>query len=167
MKDEAKKHLKQILGAYEERLAEASRREAASRAAKEAFPLRFSTLSKEVFLPVLGEIAEMLNARGHEATVREQEESSTSVGGVSSAAVGLCVVPKPFVPKTTDTKRSFVEIMFSANRSEQKIIVSTTNTIMNSGGGLGKRGEYELEGMTGDVVAEQVLRTLEEAFTRA
>jgi hypothetical protein len=166
MNDEAKNHLKQILGAYDERLAETRRREAASRAAKEAFPLRFSALSKEMFLPVLGEIAEMLNARGHEATVREQEESSTTVGGVSSAAVGLCVVPKPFAQRTTDTKKSFVEIMFSANRSEQKIVVSTTNTIMSSGGGVGKRGEYALEGMTGDVVVDQVLRTLEEALTR-
>ena len=142
-----------------------SRREAAIRAAKEAFPERFSVLKKEIILPALRELAEVLNGSGHDATVREQDESSTTVGGVASAAVGLCVVPRPFVQKGAETKKSFTEIMFSANRSERKVIVSSTNTIIHSGGGVGKRGEYEVEAVTADVVVDHVLRTLEEAFT--
>jgi hypothetical protein len=164
MKDEAKNRLKQMLAVYDEKLAETSRREAAARAAKEAFPERFSVLKKETIVPVLKELAEVLNASGHEATVREQEESSSTVGSVTSAAVGLSVVPKPFVRKGTDTKKSFTEIMFSANRSDQKIVVSSTNTIIKSSGGVGKRGEYELGALTGDVVVEHVLKNLEEAF---
>jgi hypothetical protein len=54
--------------------------------------------------------------------------------------------------------------MFSANRSERKITVSSTNTTINSNGNVGKRGEYEIDTMTADIVAEQVIRTLEEAL---
>jgi hypothetical protein len=57
--------------------------------------------------------------------------------------------------------------MFSANRSEQRIVVSSTNTIINSGGTVGKRGEYELEALTADVVVDHVLRALEQAFATA
>jgi len=164
MKDEAKKRLKGILGAYDEKLAETERREAASRAAKAAFPERFSALKKEMLLPVLGELAEVLNAGGHEAAAHEQEESSSTAGGVTSAAIWLRVIPKPFLQNPTDTKRSFVQITFSANRSERKIVVSSTTTIINSGRSVGKRGEYEIEALTADVVVDHVLQTLETAF---
>ena len=80
MKDEAKKRLKRILGAYDEKLAETERLEAASRAAKAAFPERFAALKKEMILPVLRELAEMLTGSGHEATAHEQEESSSHRG---------------------------------------------------------------------------------------
>jgi hypothetical protein len=164
MKDEAKKRLKQILGAYDERLAAIERQEAASRAAKAAFPERFSALKKELILPVLKELVEVLSGSGHEATAHEQEESSSTAGGVTSAAIGLRVIPKPFAGKPSDTKKSFIEIMFSANRSERKIVVSSTTTIINSGGTVGKRGEYEIEMVTADVVVDHVLQTLEKAF---
>jgi hypothetical protein len=166
MKDEAKKHLKRILGAYDDKLAEAERVEAARRAARAAFPERFAALKKETILPVLGERAEVLNGSGHVASAREQDESPSTAGGVTSATIGLRVIPRPFAHKTTDAK-SFVEIMFSANRSEQRIVVSSTNTIINSGGTVGKRGEYELEALTADVVVDHVLRALEQAFATA
>ena len=164
MKDDARKQLKRILGAYDERLAETERAEAASRAAKEAFPERFSTLKKETILPALQELAEILNRSGHEARASELEESSTTAGGVSSAAVGLRIIPKSFAQRASDTKRSYIEILFSAYRSDRKIVVSSTNTLISSGGGVGKRGEYEIEALTGDVVVAQVLQTLEEAL---
>lgn len=164
MKDEEKTRLKRILGAYDEKLAEIDRRDAANRAAAAAFPERFSTLKKETILPVLRELAEELNAGGHEATTQEQEESSTTAGGVTSAAIGLRIVPKPFARKPTDAKRTYIEISFSANRSERKIVVSSTTTIINSAGTVGKRGEYEIEMLTADVVVSHVLQALEKAF---
>jgi hypothetical protein len=166
MKDEAKKHLERILGAYDDKLAETERLAAANRAAKAAFPGRFSVLKKETIMPVLGELAEVLNGSGHLATAREQEESASTAGGVSSATIGLRVIPRPFAQKTADA-RSFVEVTFSANRSDQKIVVSSTNTIINSGASVGKRGEYELEALTADVVVDHVLRALEQAFATA
>jgi hypothetical protein len=166
MNDDAKKQLKQMLGVYDEKLAAIERRDAALRAAKEAFPGLFAALKKATIVPTLTELAEVLNASGHEAAVREQEESSTTVGGISSAAVVLRIVPKPFSQKPGDEKKSFMEISFSANRSERKVFVSSTNTIIHSGGGVGKRGEYEIDKLTADVVVGHVLRTLEEAFTR-
>jgi hypothetical protein len=164
MKDEAKKKLKQILGAYDQKLAETARLEAESRAAKAAFPERFSALKKKMILPLLQELAEELNASGHEATFREQEESASTAGGVTSAAVLLRIVPKPFAQRPAETKKSFLEITFAANRSEQKIVVSSSNTIINSGGSVGKRGEYAIEGLTDDAVVGHVFHALEEAF---
>jgi hypothetical protein len=164
MKDDTKARLNQILSAYDERIAETARREAAILAAKTAFPQRFAALKKEMFLPLFRELAEVLNGKGHDATVRDEEESSSTVGSVNSAAVGLRVVPKPLTQKSADSKRSYVEILFSANRSERKIVVTSTNTIIHSGGGVGKRGEYEVDGLTADVVTDHVLRTLEEAL---
>ncbi|HEY8041950.1 MAG TPA: hypothetical protein VIF15_19240 [Polyangiaceae bacterium] len=167
MKDEAKNKLGQILGAYDEKLAEIDRREAASRAAQAAFPERFATLRTRTIRPVIEEFADVLNGRGHQATAREQEESSSTVGGVLSAAISLRIIPRPFVHKSTDTNKSFIEITFSANRNERKITVSSTNTMTASVGNLGKRGEYELDAVTADVVAEHVLQILQEALAPA
>jgi hypothetical protein len=164
MKDEAKKRLKQLLGAYDDKLAERERVEAAIRAAREAFPERFTTLRKKTILPLLQELAEELNGSGHEATFREQEESASTSGGVTSAAIVLRVVPKPFAQRPAETKKSFLEITFAANRGEQKIVVSSSNTIINSGGSVGKRGEYTIEAVTDEVVLAHVLNALEEVF---
>jgi len=106
----------------------------------------------------------VLRGHGHEAMAREQEESTSTTAGVLSAAISLRMTLKPFVRTSTESSRSFIEITFSANRADRKVTVSSTNTIVNSGGGLGKRGEYEIDAVTTDVVLDHVLRTLQEAL---
>ncbi len=164
MKHEAKSQLKKIIGDYEEKLAEAERIESERRAAHAAFPERFVALRKDVISPALQEIADMLNERGHEATLREQEESSSTAGGVRSAAVSLRIVPKPFAKKAAETNAVTIEVNFSANRAARKVTVSSTNTMIGNGGTVGKRGEYEIDAVTADVVATHVIQTLTEAF---
>jgi hypothetical protein len=164
MKDEAKTQLTKILGAYDDKLAEAERIDAANRAAQAAFPERFAALKAEIIRPAIQEFADALNGRGHEVTVREQEESSSAVGGVTFAAISLRIVPKPFTKKSADTNKSFIEVTFAANRSERKITVSSINTLINSGGSLGKRGEYDVSAVNADVVGNHVLQALQEAF---
>jgi hypothetical protein len=164
MKDEAKTQLKKILGDYDEKLAETERVEAAGRAARAAFPGRFATLRAETIGPALQEIVEVLSKRGHDASVREQEESSSAEGGIKSAAVSLRVVPKPFAHRTAETSPVAIEVAFSANRREQKVAVSSTNTMVSQGGTVGKRAEYEIDAVTSDVVASHVIQTLNEAL---
>ena len=106
----------------------------------------------------------MLNERGHETSVREQEESSNVTGGVKSAATSLRIVPKPFTHKSTETNSFAIEVMFSANRSERKVIVSSTNAMHVHGGSVGKRGEYEIDAVTADVVADQTIQALSDVF---
>ena len=166
MKDEAKKQLKQILTAYDERLAETERAETAHHAAQAAFPGQFAALKTQTILPALRELAQILTSSGHESTEREQEESSSTAGGVTSAAISFRVVPKPFAQRPADKNRSYIEITFAANRTERKIIVSSTSTIVSSGGSVGKRGAYELDALTADVVVSHVLKALEETFVR-
>jgi hypothetical protein len=164
MKDEAKSQLKKIIGDYDEKLAQVERVDAANRAAHAAFPGRFATLRAETIQPALQEIADLLNERGHAASVREQEDSSSAVGGVKSAAISLRVVPKPFAHKSAENNPVVIEVTFSANRSERKVAVSSTNTMMSHAGTVGKRGEYEIEAVTADVVTSHVIQTLTEAF---
>jgi hypothetical protein len=166
MKDDAKNQLRHILTAYDERLAETDRISAVNLAAHAAFPEQFATLKTQTILPALREVAEVLTASGHESTEREQEESSSTAGGVTSAAISFRVVPKPFAQRPADAKRSYIEITFAANRTERKIVVSTTSTIVNASGSVGKRGSYELDALTGDVVVSHVLKALEETFAR-
>jgi hypothetical protein len=164
VKDEAKNQLKKIIGDYDDKLAEAERVDAANRAAHAAFPGRFVTLKAETIQPAIQEIADILNERGHKASVREQEESSSTEGGVKSAAISLRIVPKPFAQRPAETNPITIEITFSANRTERKVAVSSTNTMLNQGGSVGKRGEYEIDGLTADVVASHIIQTLSEAF---
>jgi hypothetical protein len=165
MKNEAKDQLKKILGVYDEKLAETERLDAANRAAHAAFPVRFATLRAETIRPVIAEFVEVLAGRGHEALAREQEESMSSGGGsVTLAAISLRVIPKPFAHTSKEANRGYVEVTFTANRVERKVTVSSTNTLINSGGSVGKRGEYEIDAVTADVVADHVLRTLQEAL---
>jgi hypothetical protein len=164
MKDESKSQLKKILGAYDEKLAEVARVDAANRAAHAAFPERFATLRTKTIRPAIQELADVLNGSGHEANVREQEESASTAGGVTFATISLHIVPKPFVQKAAETSKSFIEISFSAKRNERKIAVASTNTMSNSAGSLGKRGEYEVDAVTAEVVVGHVLQTLQEAF---
>jgi hypothetical protein len=164
MKDEAKSRLKKILGDYDEKLAEAERLDAANRAAHAAFPGRFVALKTETIQPAIKEIADMLNERGHKASVSEQEESSSAGSGIKSAAVTLRIVPKPFTNKAAETNPVAIEITFSANRSERKVTVSSSNAMTSQGGTVGKRGDYEIETVTADVVTSHVIQTLNEAF---
>jgi hypothetical protein len=164
MRDEAKSQLKKIIGDYDEKLAEAERVDTANRAAHAAFPGRFVALKTETIQPATQEIADLLNERGHKASVREQEESSSAEGGVKSAAVSLRSIPKPFAHKSTETNPITIEITFSANRSERKVAVSSTNTMIGNSGTVGKCGEYEIDAVTADVVANHVIQTLTEAF---
>jgi hypothetical protein len=164
MKDEAKTQLGRIIGDYDARLAELERVAAAKRAADAAFPERFVTFKAKIIRPELQEIADMLTARGHQAAVREQEESSSASGGVKSASVSLWVVPKPFAARSTEANPPSIEITFSANRSDRRVTVSSTNTMMSHAGSVGKRGEYGLEEVTADIVASHVIQTLKEAF---
>jgi len=166
MKDEAKSQLTKIIGEYDAKLAETERVAAANRAADAAFPERFLTFRTETIRPALQEIVDLLNAAGHEATVREQEESSSAVGGVKAAAVALRLVPKPFAHKSTETNPIMIEVMFSANRAERKVIVSSTNTMISHGGSVGKRGAYELDALTAEIVVTHVIQTLGDAFVR-
>jgi hypothetical protein len=53
---------------------------------------------------------------------------------------------------------------FSANRSERKVTVSSTNTMMNSNGSVGKRAEYEVDAVTTDVVTDHILQALQDAL---
>src|SRR5271170_4757503 len=110
MKDEAKSQLKQIIGDYDTKLAEVERADAAKRAADAAFPERFVTFKTKTIRPALEEIVEMLNERGHEASVREQEESSSAAGGVKSAAISLRIVPRPFAHKSTEPTSTAIEV---------------------------------------------------------
>jgi hypothetical protein len=164
MKIEAKNQLENILQAYDDKVAEEERNVAAKRAADLAFPARFAKLRAETIRPALQAFVEAIRGHGHEASAREQEESTSTTAGVSSAAISLRMTPKSLAHKSTETNRSFIEVTFSANRNERKVTVSSTNTIVNSSGGLGKRGEYEIEAMTADVVADHVIRTLQEVL---
>ena len=168
MKDETKKQLEAILGAYDVKLAEVARVAEALRAAQAAFPARFAAARTRTIRPAIQEFADLFNGQGHEASVNEQEESSGAVGGVggvTAAGITLRIVPKPFAHNAADkTKRVSIEIAFAANRNERKIVVSSSNTMMNSSGSLGKRGEYEVEAMTAEVIAHHVIQTVQEAF---
>ena len=164
MNDEAKSMLQKIIGEYDIKLTEAERLNAAKRAADAAFPEGFLAFKTATIRPTLQEIADMLNQRGHDASVREQDESSTAGGGVKSAAISLRVVPKPFAHKGAETNPVAIEVMFSANRAERKVTVSSTNTTSNHRGSVGKRGEYVIEAVTPDVVANHVIQTLKDAF---
>jgi hypothetical protein len=164
MKDEAKRQLKKIIGDYDEKLAEAARLDATNRAAHAAFPGRFVALRAETIQPAIQEIADLLNECDHKASVREQEESSSTEGGVKSAAISLRIVPKPFAHRSAETNPIAIEITFSANRSERKVAVSSTNTMPHESGSVGKRAEYDIEALTADVVASHVIQTLNEAF---
>jgi len=153
-----------IIGDYDEKLAEAERVNAAKRAAHAAFPGRFVTVKAEVIRPALEEIADMLKERGHDASVREWEDSSNAEGGIKSAAVSLRVVPKPFVQRAAETNPIAIEVTFSANRAERKVAVSSSNSMISQGGKVGKRGEYEIDAVTADVVTSHVIQTLQDAF---
>jgi len=164
MNIEARRHLMKIIGDYDEKLAEAERVNAAKRAAHAAFPGRFVTVKAEVIRPALEEIADMLKERGHDASVREWEDSSNAEGGIKSAAVSLRVVPKPFVQRAAETNPIAIEVTFSANRAERKVAVSSSNSMISQGGKVGKRGEYEIDAVTADVVTSHVIQTLQDAF---
>jgi hypothetical protein len=164
MKDESKSELAKILRSYDDKLAEAERRDAAIRAAQAAFPERFAALKSQTIRPLLQEFAETLSGFGHDATVREQEESSSATGPVTVAAITLRVIPKPFARAASASAKSFVEITFSANKGDRKVVVSATNTLLSSGASLGKRGEYELDALTADIADIHVVQTLRDVF---
>jgi hypothetical protein len=166
MKSDTKIRLKELLGTYDQKVAEEERQVAAKRAAEEAFPVRFAALKAETIRPAIQEFVDVLGSYGHEATEHQQEESLTTGRGVSFAAISVRIHPKPRSQhhKPGEASKGFVEVTFSANRNERKIVVSSTNTVIHSSGSVGKRGEYDIDAVTSDVVADHILQTLEEAL---
>ncbi|MGH7440614.1 MAG: hypothetical protein ACRENE_33400, partial [Polyangiaceae bacterium] len=140
------------------------RLDTAKRAAEAEFPGRFAALRAQTIRPALQEFVDVLSAHCYESAIGEQDESSTTTGGVSLAAISLHVIPRSSSARTTEASKTFVDVTFSANRNERKVIVSSTNTMMHSNGAIGKRGEYELESLTAEVVAKHVLETLQDAL---
>ncbi len=165
MNDDARKKLTTILATYDEKIAEAARVNAANLAAAAAFPERYAALRSNTIRPAVQEFADLLNGRGHEVTVSELEESTSSEAAVTSATISLRIIPKAFAHKGVATPKSFVELLFSANRHERKITVSSTNTIINSAGSVGKRAQYEIAEVTSQVIEGHVLHVLGEALS--
>jgi len=165
MNDDSKDQLTKILGAYDDTLAEVARVDAANLAAQVAFPARYAALRRDTIRPTIQEFADVLSGRGHEVTVRELEESTSSDVGVTFAAIVLRVVPKAFANNGPETKKSFIEVSFSANRLERKVVVASTNTIINSSGSVGKRGAYDVDALTPTIVEAHVLHALREGLT--
>jgi hypothetical protein len=163
MKKDALDELRQLLNSYGDRLSESERRAAAHKEAHEMFPARFLELKAKTIQPVLTEFVDELQKEGHYASVRDLEEGHRD-GAFASASITLRIVPKPYASKASEAGGSSIETVFSANRAEQKVVVSCNNTVFATGGSRGKRCEYDLATVTADVVAEQVLLTLKEAF---
>jgi hypothetical protein len=164
MNTQAKDELKGILAAYGARIVGSQQREAKLKADRASFVELFRGLKTDMIAPILNDFAVQLNEHGHLATVLDQEEPSHRNGSFVPASIALRIVPLAMSRPDSISQASNgpVEVKFSANQNEMKVLVSSSH---NAQGGSGKRGEYPLADLTEEFVVRSVLRTIHEAFT--
>lgn len=163
MDKRAKDDLQEILGAYDARVVDGQKREAKLKADRASFAELFRSVKTERISPLLKDFATELNEHGHMANVLDQDEPSHQNGSFLPASIALRITPRPMVKgeAAAPVAHGPIEVKFSANQNEMKVLVSSSH---NPQGGSGKRGEHELAELTDEFVVSSVLRTIREAF---
>ena len=164
MKNDIKSKLETLLDNYEKKQLEEEIKQEQIQTAKEIFLENFKELMENVIRPAMEDIGEILEQKGHQYNIAEQEYSIDRKGFIKEAHIEFNVFPTgktekfrfdnhPSVSFATDTGSLIVEAHGSYVMPEVR-------------GEKYHLGTYELSEISGDLVEKEILDILIKAFNR-
>jgi len=165
MKDEDANKLRSIVEAYNARTEAASAKKAETKSKEAAFLEAFRKIIAETIRPAFEDIAAVLRADGHVATVAQSQESAaTDERSEKHESVKLTVIPKGNT-KVRDHD-SLPEVVFTGDTSREKIRVYVSERMPGESGGSAPRGDHTLDQLTSDFVVNLTLEVLGKTIGR-
>jgi hypothetical protein len=165
MKDEDAKKLRSIMEAYNARTDAASAKKAETRSKEAAFLEAFRKMIAETIRPAFEEIANVLKADGHEATiVQSQASRATDERSEKHESVKFTVTPKGCTNVRDHDSRP--EVVFTGDTSSERIRVYASERMPGESGGSAPRGDHTLDAITSEFVNNLTLEVLGKTLGR-
>ena len=165
MKDEDAKKLRSIVEAYNARIDAALAKKAETKSKEAAFLEAFRKVIAETIRPAFEEIAAVLRADGHEATIAQSQESrATDERSEKRESIKLTVTPKGFTKVRDHDSRP--EVVFTGDTSSERIRVYASERMPGESGGSAPRGDHTLDKITSDFVVNLTLEVLGKTIGR-
>jgi hypothetical protein len=165
MKDDDATKLRSIVEAYNTRIDAASAKKAETKAKEVAFLEAFRKTIAETIRPVFQEIAAVLKADGHEATISQaQALQATDERSEKHESVKFTVIPKGYA-KVRDHD-SLPEVVFTGDPSRERIRVYASERMPGESGGSAPRGDHTLDTITSEFVMNLTLEVLGKTLGR-
>ena len=132
-----------------------------AQAAQTAFLDEFARIRREVLRPAIESLADALRARGHEATIVEEEFSQPLDGKTVEARISIRLVPASANGAVPSTEQC-PSLAFLTRHYNRTIEIVGGNLLPQSTGATGTRGAHQLNQITPTLVREKLLGLVEE-----
>ena len=162
MKEETKKRLANVLDRYDEEQSGAKKQAQETKTEQEELFQSFGQLRTEVIRPIMEDIGTVLQTRGHDYKIVEEDVSTDAPGTQKDVMISMYIFPsRAGAPSTTRELLHFPRISFRSDPYWRRIIVHTRHVTPPYGGLPGEQREYALAQMTAALVEQEILRVVE------
>ena len=153
MADPLREALTRLLDDYDARQRGEREREQKAKDDEAHFLTDFAELRRRVIRPVFEAAATMLEARGHRASIMEQEFVGGAAGRISEAGITLRIVPSGTKAPLHEDQRS---LAFTTRHYNRTVWINSGESAA-SGGLAGAKGAYPLQQVTKQLVEDELL----------
>jgi len=158
--------IKTLLDNYDHKLKEEKEKAKKMEEKEDRFLKEFSILCSEVIKPVMEQIGSQLKERGNDYSIEEEKERKDPQGRTLDAIIIMNIFPSEVKRHEYDAT-STPHIAFRATRYEKKVVILGSNIMPNRGSSSsGPRGEFEIDRIDKDLVANEILKMLKEILIR-
>ena len=161
MKDETKARLDAAMSNKEQQAKAAEAKSKETQREIDAFLAEFKELRTRVIRPVMVDISQYLQGRGHASEIDEREEEVLPNRTRQNAEIRLWITPNAQVAARTPNHPS---IGFTANVHGKKIIVQASTMQPGRGGASSSKGEYSISQITMDLVEKKIAEAVADIF---
>ncbi len=162
MKEETKKRLAHLLDRYDEEQSGANKQAQETKTEQEELLKAFGQVRTKVIRPIMEAIGTVLQTRGHDYTIVEEDASTDEQGTHQDGRISMYIFPlRAGAKSTTSELVHFPHISFRPDPYWRRIIVHTSNTAPTDGESSGGRGEYAISQVTSDLVEKELVKVVE------
>jgi hypothetical protein len=162
VKEETKNRLAHVLNRYDEEQSGAKKQARETQTAQEELLQAFGHLRTEVIRPSMEAIGTVLQTRGHEYKIVEEDVSTDAPGTQQDLMISMYIFPsRAGAPSTMRELLHFPRISFRADPYWRRIIVQTSNVTLTYGELSGGRGEYSISQVTAEFIEKELVQIVE------
>ena len=165
MEDQTKNKLKEIFDKHDAKKLAAKKAEEKIKTEKDTFLEDFTRAISNTIRPSLEEIAATLEARGHGCKISVNKETETQHDGLHNAQIRMVIYPNVHNGRRGPDHEQ-PSISFIAIPSAKTIMVHGSTIMPGQGGRAGKRGDYQFDKITPEIVETETVNLLNECFNK-
>ncbi len=165
MEGPIKNKLKEIFDKHDENKLAAKKAQEKIKTEKDVFLEDFERTITNTIRPSLEEIGAIIAARGHGCKISAQRETETKHDGFQNAHIKMIIYTDAHQARR-GPDHEYPSISFIATPSNKTILVHGSTIMSGHGGDAGKRGEYQLDKITQEIVETETVNLLNECFNK-